>query len=65
VRYAEGSFRPLALQQSGHLLDHELPSVERDRVTGALALQLSIDRRLGGNAIISLATRTTLPVDRQ
>src|SRR5262249_53587098 len=37
--YAEGQ-----LSLSGDLLDHELPSVERDRVTGALALQLSIDR---------------------
>jgi hypothetical protein len=37
-------------QLSGDLLDHELPSVERDRVTGALALQLSIDRGLGGDA---------------
>ena len=30
-------------QLSGDLLDHELSSVERDRVTGALALQLDSD----------------------
>jgi hypothetical protein len=45
-----GSFRPSVSQLSGDLLDHELRSVERDRVTGALALQLSIDRGLGGDA---------------
>jgi hypothetical protein len=43
-------FRPSVSQLSGDLLDHELPSVERDRVTGALALQLSIDPGLGGDA---------------
>jgi hypothetical protein len=45
-----GSFRPSVSQLSGDLLDHELRSIERDRVTDALALQLSIDRRLGGDA---------------
>jgi hypothetical protein len=45
-----GSIRRSVSQLSGDLLDHELPSVERDRVTGALALQLSIDRCLGGDA---------------
>ena len=49
-----GSFRPSVSLLSGDLLDHELPSVERDRVTGALALQLSIDRCLGGDPMISL-----------
>jgi hypothetical protein len=50
-----GSVRPLVSQLTGDLLDHELPSVERDRVTGALSLQLSIDR--------SLPSHTNLPVD--
>jgi hypothetical protein len=36
-------FRPSVSQLSGDLLDHELPSAERDRVTGALALQLDPD----------------------
>ena len=44
-----GSFRPSVLQLLGDLLDHEHPAVEGDRVTGALALQLSIDRGLGRN----------------
>src|SRR3954470_14722960 len=45
-----GSIRRPVSQLSGNLLDHELPSVERDRVAGALALQLGIDRCLGGDA---------------
>ena len=50
-----GSVRPLVSQLTGDLLDHELPSAERDRVTGALSLQLNIDR--------SLPSHTNLPVD--
>src|SRR5262245_24211183 len=45
-----GSFRASVSQLSGDLLDHEPLSVERDRVTGPLALQLSIDGGLGGDA---------------
>ena len=51
-------FRPLVSLLQGDLLDHELPSVERDRVTGALALQLSIDRSLSGDAPRSRYRRT-------
>src|SRR6516162_2172297 len=56
-------FRPSVSQLSGDLLDHELSSVERDRVTGALALQLSIDRAWAEIPMISLPSHRNLPVD--
>src|SRR5262245_63054798 len=49
--------RPSLSQLSGDRLDHELRSVERDHVTGALALQFRVDRGLRGYAheLVALA----------
>jgi hypothetical protein len=52
----------LVSQLSGDLLDPELSSIERDRATGALALQLSMERGRG-EPMISLPSHTDLPVD--
>ena len=51
-------FRPSVSQLSSDLLDHEFPSVERDRATGALALQLWVEMPM-----ISLPSHINLPVD--
>lgn len=59
------SFQQLVSQPSGDLLGHVLPSVERDRVTGALAMQLSIDLSWVKTPMISLPSQTKLLSTRQ